>query len=359
MLVCFRVDASYLIGTGHVTRCLALAKALYVRGATVFFICRPYSGNLFLQIEQAGFPVYQLSLVLLENSLYPAKKLALWKQDLEETIAILSAIDSNSKLDWLILDHYELDVEWEYGMRAMVEQIMVIDDLANRMHDCDILLDQNLVNKQETRYRYLVPENCELLLGPSYALLDPNYAILHNNIRLREGPVKKLLISFGGADIYNLTGRVLEAILQFELSDLITTHVVVGYSNKHIDLLKSQIEGKTNIVLHLDEPTLAPLIQKVDLAIGACGVTTWERLCLALPSIVVTTAHNQRPIAEMLEQLGLVRWLGDKDQVTVQAILKELKNILYAGLDVQWSAHCHALVDGKGVERICGNLMLS
>jgi len=173
----------------------------------------------------------------------------------------------------------------------LVGRIFAIDDLADRTHDCDQLLDQNLFADMHTRYASKVPEDCRLLLGPEYTLLQPIYAELHDRIPPREGPVRRILISFGGADRDNLTGRALAAFLSLNRPD-IDVDVVISGSSLYIHGIREQVAGRDNIHLHSNLPTLAPLMARADLAIGAAGTTAWERVCLGLPGLVVTLGRT-------------------------------------------------------------------
>jgi RimJ/RimL family protein N-acetyltransferase len=210
----------------------------------------------------------------------------------------------------------------------------------------------------ENRYDGFLPEGCTRLLGPDYAILQPIYAELHDRIPPREGPIRRILISFGGADSDNLTGRVLEAYISLNRPD-IEVDVVIANNSPHTISLQELAQGHPNINLHGTLPTLAPLMAKADLAIGAAGATCWERLCLGLPAIVVTLAENQVPIAEGLQDRGLVQWLGHKDCVTKELIQDCLGVLVESGIDVSWSQRCHQTVDGRGIDRVLAVLTLT
>jgi UDP-2,4-diacetamido-2,4,6-trideoxy-beta-L-altropyranose hydrolase len=243
------------------------------------------------------------------------------QQDCRETH---DALAESGPWDWLIIDHYALDRNWESAMRDCARRIAVIDDLADREHDCDLLLDQNLVVGMSERYEGKVPEQCVSLLGPRFALLQDAYAVLRREVLPRKGPVKRLLVFFGGSDPENLTARTLTAIESLDLTD-VAVDVVVGNSNPHraeVMAMASKIPGAA---LHTDLPSLAPLMASADLALGAGGVTSWERCCLGLPSLVITFAANQGPVAAELDRRGLIRWLGDSATVDLASISRAVE----------------------------------
>ena len=360
----FRTDASLEIGTGHVMRCLALADALREKGTNCRFVCRAHPGNLLDQIRQRGFETYvlpaqQLSygpLAIGEGLAERKPAHAAWLgTDWATDAALTKAIIGETAIDLLIVDHYALDARWEQQLRPSCRRLFVIDDLADRPHDCDLLLDQNLVAQMQTRYADKVPAACGMLLGPDHALLQPIYADVHERIPPREGQIQRILIYFGGADNDNLTGRTLAAFLQLNRPD-IEVDVVITAGSPHAAALRQQVVGCGNIHLCSGLPTLAPLMARADLAIGASGATSWERLCLGLPALVVTLATNQRPIADELSQRGLIRWLGHQDAVDQATIAQALGQLLRHGLDEDWSLRCLAAVDGKGVDRVCAAL---
>lgn len=365
MKIKIRVDASLQIGSGHVMRCLTLARALRERGAHCHFICRVHQGHLLQKIRQAGFEAIALPLSDKSNSsLLSEAKSALahaywlgsdWMTDASQTIAAIGG----AYPDWIIVDHYGLDHRWESQLRPACRKILAIDDLADRKHDCDLLLDQNLVAGYENRYDSLVPTYCTRLLGPRYALLQPQYAELHPRALPRLGPIQRILAYFGGADKQNLTGRAIAAFLALDRKGLFLD-VVINSDSPHAISLRNQVKHHDNVVIHEDLPSLAPLMIEADLAIGAAGATSWERCCLGLPTLVVSLAENQTLIAAELDRLKLVYWLGNQETVSVSALKLALqKAFKIEGSLVQWSSHCRALVDGRGAGQVAELLLLS
>jgi UDP-2,4-diacetamido-2,4,6-trideoxy-beta-L-altropyranose hydrolase len=360
MNVVFRTDASLAIGTGHVMRCLTLASALRERDVDVFFVCREHDGHLCGLIEERGFTVFRLPVAEAGTQVgvtpVHADWLgATWPEDAEQTRSAIEA--ASVKPDWLVIDHYALDKSWECTFRSSVGHIMVIDDLADRAHDCDLLLDQNLVAQMHTRYADKVPATCSLLLGPEYALLQPLYAELHDRVPARKGPIRRMFIFFGGADSDNFTSRSLAAFLQLNRPD-IEVDVVTSAGSPHAAIIRDQVAGHGNIHLHSNLPTLAPLMAKADLAMGAGGATSWERLCLGLPALVVTLAENQRSVAIYLHEAGLVHWIGHKEQVDQQIIANTLVRTLSMDSLIDWSRRCAQICTGRGVSQILNSMKI-
>ncbi|MFJ8517777.1 UDP-2,4-diacetamido-2,4,6-trideoxy-beta-L-altropyranose hydrolase [Lysinibacillus xylanilyticus] len=316
-----RVDASVEIGTGHVMRCLTLANKLKKVGKHVAFICRGAEGECITLIEQQGFDVYTLPIY--EGSLWNFVS-DYWEKDANETIGVLKQYN----VERLIVDHYSIDIKWEQLVRPFVKSIMVIDDLANRKHDCDILLDQNLYLDMETRYEGLVPSSTKMLLGPSHALLRDEFIEAKKHIKPFNGKVERLFIFFGGSDPTNETEKVLRAIIPMIEKYALNVDVVVGNSNLNKIQIKEIASAYDRIHYHCQINNIAELMAKSDLAIGAAGATTWERVFLRLPSIVIAVAKNQVEVAKAVANTGAIIYLGVSNETTGNQILINLE-LLY------------------------------
>lgn len=329
MTILFRVDASLQIGSGHVMRCLTLADELRQRGADVHFVCREHPGNLNDMIAAKGYPVTRLpqvdfTLVESPEDLAHMRWLGVaWEQDAAETVAAVGDILPQ----WLIIDHYAIDHHWEERLRPHVGKIMVIDDLADRTHDCNLLLDQNLYQDMESRYDTLVPCMCQKLLGPRYALLRPEFAAARKNLRLRSGEIKRVLIFFGGVDPSNETAKTLQAIASMSARQF-AVDVVVGGGNPHKEQIQTICAAHDGFHYLCQVENMAALIAAADLAIGAGGATTLERCALGLPSLVIAVAVNQELLCEYLAKKGIIIYLGLSDSVDATKIQKSILTMI-------------------------------
>ncbi|MCZ8514889.1 UDP-2,4-diacetamido-2,4,6-trideoxy-beta-L-altropyranose hydrolase [Paenibacillus filicis] len=331
MQVVIRADASIQIGTGHVMRCLTLANKLRQKGAFVQFISREHPGHLCNHIEQQGFIVHRLSPPLQPNETNDKKSSyeqwlgVSWELDVEQTLSALRK--THVPMDLMIVDHYAIDIKWEQRIRQHVDKIMVIDDLANRGHDCDILLDQNLYEHMDERYKELVPDRCLQLLGPRYALLREEFRAAQKQAKIRDQAIQRVLVFFGGSDPTNETEKALQAITLLD-EKYITFDVVVGNSNvnrEHIEILCSKLP---NVNYYCQINYIAKLMTQADLSIGAGGSTTWERCVLGLPAITITTADNQMEVTEAVAKAGAVLYLGHYRNITPITIADAIKHML-------------------------------
>ena len=339
MKIAFRADASISIGSGHVMRCLTLAEALKERGIRVRFVCRELEGNLCELIEARGFEVLRLG----PDSVS-------WEKDANDTATTLADWE---KLDWLIVDHYALDGRWESKLREAAKKIMVIDDLADRAHDCDILLDQNYYSDMEARYDGLVPAHCLKLLGPKYALLRTEFRKARESLKKRDGTIKRLLIFFGGSDPTNETAKAIEAVKLLGRPE-IAIDVVVGNSNPNRGEIKRLCESMPNTTFHCQVDNMAGLMTEADLSIGAGGSATWERCCLGLPAIVLSLAANQVKIAKGAAAAGVASYLGDGRKTSSEWLCREIRRCLDNPDQLLiMSEKARKIVDSNGGERLC------
>lgn len=356
MHVAFRVDASVHIGTGHVMRCLTLAGALRGQGHACHFICREHRGNLIETIRHRGFPVHTLPLsvdgadVISANEPTHAQWLgAPWKTDARECREIIRELDPA----WLVVDHYSLDSRWEADVMPEGSRLLVIDDLADRPHQADLLLDQNLGRAAED-YAGLVPENCPLLIGPRYALLRPEFARMREeSLRRRRTPrLKRLLLTMGGVDKDNATGTVLEALRDCSLPDDAEIEVVMGSNAPWLETVRKHAATMPRPTrVWVDVPDMAQRMAEADLAIGAAGSTSWERCCLGLPALMVVLAENQKSIAESLAEVNACIYLGDvQDAKKLPDFWEKWANPKALRVMSEASA---ALTDGKGATKLC------
>jgi UDP-2,4-diacetamido-2,4,6-trideoxy-beta-L-altropyranose hydrolase len=351
MKVAFRVDASGQIGTGHLARCLTLANHLRRFGADTRFLCRAPSPYLADQITSLGHALIALAppMTALEASQLDLAH-GLWlgvsqEQDIAESLDALDA-----KVDLLVVDHYGIDYRWQNQMREAAGLLMVIDDLADRRHECDLLLDQNIYNIGATgRYAKLAPARCEMLLGPDYALLRPEFCIPPKR-ESRAG--QRINIFLGGTDPDGGTLWALEAVAPL-CNETLRVDVIVGGSNPHQPAIRAACADLPAATLHVQSNEIARLFTIADLAIGAGGSACLERCNRGLPQILTSFAQNQRLTCDAFARAGVALNVGDMDRLspaglraTVVSLLANQKQLREMG------DRGRSVVDGKGTQRV-------
>lgn len=362
MHVAFRTDASIAIGTGHVMRCLTLADALRERGAVCRFICREHPGNLIDAIRNRGYGAHILPPC--EHAQAPqAESLPRhaawlgcdWQTDATQTASAMA----DRRHDWLVVDHYALDARWESALREKASRIFAIDDLADRPHDADLLLDQNL-GRERADYTALVPAHCTVLTGPQYALLRPEFAKWREySLSRRKTPrLRQILVTMGGIDAANATGAVLSALAVCDLPRNARIIVVMGGSAPWLPSVREvaqRMPWPTEVRVDIDN--MAEVMANTDLAIGAAGSTSWERCCLGLPALLVALAENQRPSAHALHAWGAALLLGGQEAIA-PTLSPHLAELSQPGALAHMTEQAAALTDGTGNRRLARFLFI-
>jgi UDP-2,4-diacetamido-2,4,6-trideoxy-beta-L-altropyranose hydrolase len=316
-------------------RCRALARALRRRGAEVVFFCRRLPVWLSKELESDGFRHVPLG------------------DDDDEIEMFLECLQrEGDSFDWLVADHYGWHEQHESAAASYVRRLMVIDDLADRRHCCQLLLDQNDVSQSGERYLGRVPPTARLLLGSRYALLREEFPETRAFVRRRDGFVRTLLVCFGGTDPTNETAKTLEA-LDFGPFAELNVHVVIGRSHSHLDLIAEKCRMNPRIRLHIQTNQMAKLMAESDLALCAGGTMTWERFCMGLPGIVISVADNQIELARTSQRFGVDWYLGESAAVDAEQIRRALLKAMDSPERIrQGQRIAMNRVDGLGAERV-------
>ena len=351
MRIAVRVDASAVIGSGHFMRCLTLVDALMTPEDQAYFLCRQLPDSLGVLLGQRGYAWIPLPRER-QTPLEPdAPRHGSWlgvslAQDAEETRAVLESVGG---VDWMVVDHYALDARWERVIRPHCRFLLAIDDLADRPHDVDALLDQNYYRDVDSRYMPWLASSVQRFLGPRYALLRPDFQRLHRLVGVRDKAVKRLLVFFGSMDPDNYTGFAVETLAS--MSPDYAVDVVIGAAHPQRDALVSRC-ASLGFCCHVQTGKMAELMAAADLAVGAGGTAVWERCALGLPTLVLCIAYNQRHLIEEMRALALFSApdiaLNDNKALctAIQALIDD------RALRASFSERCLALVDGGGAERV-------
>ncbi|WP_443693177.1 UDP-2,4-diacetamido-2,4,6-trideoxy-beta-L-altropyranose hydrolase [Pseudomonas protegens] len=348
MRVLIRADASPAIGSGHVARCLTLAQVLRQQGAEVAFACRRLPGNRLAALQAEGFPTFALpEFYTDENPRLGIEAPLPWQADIA---ALQEALVDQPAFDWVLVDHYGLDHQWQSAARRWAPRIAAIDDLANRRHAADLLLDQNFSGSAEA-YAGLYGTQCRTLFGPHFALLREEFRRPPILIRPQ---ARRLLVNFGGFDAAGQTHKAMLA-----LADLHELQVdfVAGSGNPDWQAMQMLAADRPNWHLHSYVNDFAGLLAEADLCLGAGGGTSWERAVLGVPTLCITVAGNQQANARLLAEAGAHLYLGPCEQVEVGQLRDAVKLMLgNPGLRHSLAARARKLVDGLGSQRVAAAL---
>ncbi len=366
--VAIRVDASTRMGTGHVMRCLTLATKLKEHGANVIFLSKKHQGNLNQLITQKGFELFELSAPIQNIENETDEKLWLGCNFQDDANECLQAFKSLT-IVLLIVDHYSLDAHWQRLIKAKLSltKIMVIDDLANRSHDCDFLLDQTL-GRKKSDYEKLVPNYCQLLLGADFIMLRDeflqNRATAKNtrNSRIKASGIENILITMGGTDPDNIAEKLLNWLIKFQhdsqTSNKIQVTLVANQASAFIKNLEEISANHDWITIVINPESMAKLMLATDIAIGSSGATAWERCCLGLPSLSIISAENQKFVSENLTRAGAIINLSHFSKLTYTKFSESLTRITSIITYQQMVEQSFACCDGLGLTKVADVLLV-
>ena len=349
MRIAFRVDSSPNIGMGHLMRCLTLANGISRHGFECYFIARDFIGNGAKRVEESKFGLELLSIegLQLDDTWLGVP----YDKDVADTIRVID----QRPIDWLIVDHYNIDHQWEEAIRARFPdlKIMVIDDLVDRKHDCDFLLDQTFGRTYE-EYEKLIPKNARVCLGTEHALLRPEFRTLRDQKESLKRKDCHILVTLGGGDNFHPIQVIGEALKSLGARHEFSATVITGDTP---EVLLSDYKSLDQDVTLISFSSQMPVeMAKADFVIGAGGGTSWERCCMGLPTVVLTIADNQIEIARILhdKKAGIsVKTNVDEIALAVEKMLTDVE------LRNEMSANAAMLCDGEGVDRVVQEIIVS
>ncbi|MDC3175772.1 UDP-2,4-diacetamido-2,4,6-trideoxy-beta-L-altropyranose hydrolase [Prochlorococcus sp. AH-716-D13] len=338
MQVIFRVDSSHKIGGGHLTRCLNLANYLIKRGISSLFICQ----------ELVGFDKK-----LLENSFHKFKLLPATDNLIEDARNTSDLITQEQKeTNTLIIDHYRIDFEWETFLKNYVNRLIIIDDLANKLHNCDVLINQ-VYNVEKKIYKNLVNDECKLFLGSKYIMLKNNFKKIRETIDFEklDQKITNIHLFFSTSDELGLTIKYSKLLT--ENFPNINLHISVGNQFKYLEKL-IELQKKTNRIFWIkNNSNMEKQMSYCQVAIGTPGMTTWERACLGLPSMQMGITDYHDEIMNKLSDYGICNWLGHVNKLNDEIFINKCKLFFKDKLSLKkMSKKCLNTVDGEGMERI-------
>ena len=339
--VLIRADAGSDVGYGHIVRCLSLAESLIRHGAAVTVATRSPSEDIIVRVREVGATLRDIGPAHEpQASAQNVLSAALQRQDAQDSIGT-----DDTQWDAVVVDHYRLDAEWEGIVRSHARKLVVVDDLANRSHVADVLVDHNWYGSDTgERYAELVAPATVQLLGPGYCLLSPVYATMRQTRADVNRPPRRVLINFGGTDA---TGQTLLAANAALESTNLLIDIVIGSRTLLSEALIGLSHSEPRVTLHVAVPHMADLLSRADLVVGASGTGTWERLCMKLPSIVTTVSESQSGVTRALARAGVCTWLGVASEVRPADYADALHRAVTEGLSVP-----PPVVDGFGAARV-------
>jgi len=353
MRVAIRVDASTAMGLGHLKRCVSLGKALRALDAEVSFVTRDLGLDAAARLHGEGFEAFRL-----QGREHPAPAPASddpphapWAgvtvmHDAAQTIAALS--NTAAQWDWVVVDSYAFDARWHRGVRdALGARICVIDDLADRALDCDLLVDHNAASNHRSKYAARTAARTRILGGPRFALLDPKYE--HAAVHLVRPQVRSIGVFMGGTDPWNASIAAVRACRIGAAFDG-PIEIATTRANPFLDELEALRRLDSGVSLLVDAPDLSEFFARHDLQIGAGGGAVWERCRVGSATIALVLADNHRASLDALSKAGAVLEAASTAPEILGAAVATLSKD--APARARLSARARELVDGRGAARV-------
>lgn len=348
MRILIRADASPTIGSGHIARCLTLARVLRKQGSHVAFACRQLPGHRLGALSAEGFETFALpEFYPGEDPQQAIESMLPWQADID---ALDLLLEDHAQFDWIIADHYGLDHHWQTASRRWAPRIAAVDDLATRRYSVDLLLNQNLSGLSEN-YTPLLPEGCRTLLGPRYAMLREEFDCPAIEIKPE---ARRVLVNFGGFDAAMQTHHAMLALVDFPELDV---DFVAGVDNPAWTQMQALAQTRPNWRLHSFVSDFHQRMTEADLFIGAGGGTSWERAALGLPTICIAVSNNQQVNGEVMAAAGAHVFLGAREQVSVTQ-LRDAIGFVTSNVYLRQSLaeRSRQMVDGRGALRVAAAL---
>lgn len=320
-------------------RCLALSDYLAGAGWSCAYACR---GEAWKFVPPAAPPGVEVLVLRGDAGSEPAALEQKWRDGCHI----------------LVVDHYERGIEFETACRPWAQKVMVIDDLVDRPHECDMLLDQN-PGRTASDYAGLVPDHCRLLLGPKFALIRQDFVDARADslsLRRRLGVPLRVIISFGALDGKNMIPVILRGLAETDID--IEADVMIVAAAAHVAEIRDLISRLPfGVKLHVGSTNIAALLKRADVAIGAAGSSSWERCCLGVPCLVIATSERQRRIASDIGKTGAVLHLGWHEDIGPSYLARKLSELASdAGALAAMSRRAADLCDGLGASRVASEL---
>ncbi|WP_029032965.1 UDP-2,4-diacetamido-2,4,6-trideoxy-beta-L-altropyranose hydrolase [Salinimicrobium terrae] len=262
----FRADGSTEIGLGHIVRCIALAHMLK-KNFSINFASKEIPENLKKQIKENGFLLNVIS-------------------SEEDFFSLLSGQEI------VVLDHYELDSDYQKRVKNLGCKLVCIDDLHEKEFFADLIINHSPgIVPQD----YRAQEYTKFALGPQYALLRPIFiqaAGLEKEIR----EVNNVMICFGGSDNKNLTKPILEVVQTNKKIKTITVILGSAYPYRSsIDAIVGN-NSRIRVLSSLNEKEMLAEIEGADLAIIPSSGILFEVIAGGCIPLICYYAENQKKL---------------------------------------------------------------
>ncbi len=287
-MIGIRADANETVATGHIMRCITIAKQLKKLGENVlFFVADAYPIPM---LEQAGMDYRCL------NSKWDGME-----EELPSLLSLLKEVHCNK----LLVDSYQASETYLEQLHQVVKTIY-IDDLFEHVYKVDMIINYNGFY-EKFPYHQVYSNQTKLLLGAAYVPLREEFTLERSEMQKKTS----VLISSGGGDQYNALAGILEHAHVRKQLEEVEFHVIVGGFNRHVGELEALVLKHQNVVLHQQVSNIAELMNQCTMAISAAGTMLYELAAMQVPTVFFLCADNQKYDSDFFEEDNRMLYAGD------------------------------------------------
>lgn len=331
-MIGIRADANKIIASGHVMRCITIAKELIALGESVTFFVADNEGKGLIESYAKDLSSFE---VVVLGSTY---------DHMEDELPVLEKELTKRNVRALLVDSYFVTRRYFEALSGICP-LAYMDDLGKEPYPVDILINYSgyydALN-YESLYKGVSGHNglqTKLLLGLKYAPLrrqfyeaalpgenavqDVNTANSANETIDSGSNTLRVLLTAGGADIHGMLLSTLKSakdkglLMSKDASDdssdktSVTWEVVVGNLVSDAASIDALSEQYTNVNIHRSVTNMASLMRSCNLAVAAAGTMLTECAAVRLPAIFYQVADNQKYNVEFWQKTGGMLFAGD------------------------------------------------
>ncbi len=331
----FWAEATRQIGMGHLMECLAISDEMRSQGIPVEFVTDPYQPAASI-LEQRGVPF----------TLSP-------KSSANETICALAETHPDRTV---LMHHRSASLNNQTSLKKYGFRLIVCDQLGGIEVSSDVLINcSDIPEWLHYSYSDTSPLCC---FGPDYAVLRKEFEKYHRQSKTFPDDGFKVLVTMGGVDRTGATIRIIDALASSDISSSFT--VILGRGFYHWDSLKQSGSFQDSRFQFLHNVSdMENQMFNSDVVICSGGFTLYEMACVGVPGLVLWEDPHEEILGRYFEAKGTVLVVGNGMKSNKSLIRSSVEKLLSNKTKlIQMSKKGKALVDCKGIDRVCQAIAL-
>ena len=348
-MIFFRTDANDEIATGHMMRCLTVAKELKILGEKVVFLISDYKSAKLLDSKEYAYIILETEW----DKLYTTDEIKKMKQ-------ILSQYENPI----IIVDSYYVSNEYFKSLRKL-SKIVCFDDFFAEKLDVDLLINYSIFNEiydYKNRYK---DSDVRCLIGTKYVPIRQQF-INERVERDYEKNPKNIMLMCGGGDKHN----ILEGLCKYGIDIGIINerkeskniyHFVLGAYNPCFEELKMLSKKYEQIKVYENESNIAKIMAKCDVLISAASTVLYEACTMGIPTVFFCVADDQVNDAKYFVKEAAFLYAGDARENRIGCFQNVFSSIRDLEVNKSFlkaiSEKSYGLIDGFGAKRIAEEII--